>query len=115
MDSQRPQFLLFTPWASISVERALSFEQELARELGPEHPLCGQRLEAIAVTCERDDVLFRSDDGAVAQVHLTYTANPPEVSPACPWHRVYSSLAEWMMDVMLADHVDHFGLWDDSR
>jgi hypothetical protein len=59
-------------------------------------------------------VLFRSDDGTVAQVHLTYTPNPPETFPGCPGCRVYASLGDWMIEVMLPDHVDHFGLWDDD-
>lgn len=104
--------MFLTPWEVVRGDRAAYFEHELARELGPDHPIYGRRLQAIAITCERDDVLFQLDDGSIAQVHLTYTPHPPETFPGCPRHREYSSLADWMIEVMVPDHVDYFGLWD---
>lgn len=34
--------------------------------------------------------------------------------PGCPGHHEYETLAEWMIEKMLPDHIDHFGLWNDG-
>ncbi len=102
------------PWYPLSGTRAEYFEEELAREVAPHHPLHGRLFIAVGITGASDDVLFRLDDGTFAQVHLTYTRNPPEGFPNVRRTRLYKTLADWMLAVMLADHVDHFGLWDDG-
>jgi len=69
----------------------------------------------VGVTVESDDWLFELDDGTFAQVHLTYTQAPSETNPDCPRTRIFETLYDWMLDTMLPDHVDHFGLWDEGE
>jgi hypothetical protein len=110
--SERVMFFL-KPWKPLSHDGAKYFEAELARELAPHHPLHGHQCNAIAITVKCDDVLYRVDDGTFAQVQLTYTRNPPE-RPGWPGHDVFDTLADWMLDKMLRDHVEHFDLWPDG-
>jgi hypothetical protein len=109
-ERQEALFPLLKPWNGLSGSRAKFFENELARELAPRHTLYGRNCTAIAITGESDDVLFMLDGGAFAQVHLTYTRNPPE-RPGFPRHTMFDTLADWMIGVMIQDHVDYFGLW----
>ena len=101
------------PWNPLSDRRTKYFEEELAREVAPHHPLHGRLFVAVGITGASDDVL-RLDDGTFAQVHLTYPPNPPEAFPGLPRTCIFETLADWMLAVMLPDHVDHFGLWDDG-
>ena len=106
--------LFLTPWEPVTGERARYLEEELARELAPHHALCGRRIRAVAITVESDDVLFQFDHGgAMVQVHLTYTKDPPEM-PGLPRHQMFDHLADWMIEKMIADHVDRLGLWEDG-
>jgi hypothetical protein len=89
-------------------------DAELRREIGPQHVLYGRSFRASGVTVESDDWLFELDDGTFAQVHLTYTPTPPEPLAAFPSTRIFATLADWMLERMLPDHVDHLGLWDDD-
>jgi hypothetical protein len=108
------QLLCLIPWYALSDDRAAFFEGELTRELAPHHPLFAKRRTAVAKTDASDDVLYRLDDGTYAQVHLTHTRIAPETVPGVPRTRIFETLADWMIDKMLPDHVDHFGLWDDG-
>ena len=79
------QTVFIKPWKPLSASGSKFFQEGLVRELGQNHPLCGRRVSALAVTVESDDFLFRlDDDGTYAQVHLTFTPNPPETSLQCP-------------------------------
>ena len=80
MDSEPASLFVLVPWESVSSERAKYFEQELARELGPEHALFGRPIKCVALTRRSDDVLFQLGDSTFARVHLTYTRNPPEMA-----------------------------------
>jgi hypothetical protein len=105
--------LFLRPWEPVCGDRAKYFEKELARELAPHHPLFGRPVHAIALTVESDDVLYQLDDGSVSQVHLTYTPNAPEAASGCPRHRSYGMFGDWVIEKMLPDHIDHFGLWNE--
>jgi hypothetical protein len=110
MGSRCTNLFVLIPRESISGERALYFEQELAQELGPHHALFGRTTRAVAITRESDDVLFEFADGTFAQVHLTYTRNPPEMAAGCPGHRAFETLADWMIERMIPEHIDRLGL-----
>ena len=114
MDNRPTNLLVLIPWESISSERAAHFEQELAREVAPHHALFGRPIKAIAITRETDDVLFQLGDGTFAQVHLTYTSHPPETAAGYPRHRAFETLADWMLQRMIPEHVDRLGLWNDG-
>jgi hypothetical protein len=67
------------------------------REL--QHPWYGTKLTAIAHSRAADDVLFRIEDGGVADVHLTWSGQVEQT----PWpdHDVYASVEEWVQRVMI--------------
>jgi len=102
-------FLFFRPWRR-PFGNPMGAETELRRELGPQHILYGRSFRAVGVTGESDDWLFELDDGTFAQVHLTWTRKPPETNANCPRTRIFGTLDEWVIAVMLPDHVDRFGL-----
>jgi hypothetical protein len=103
--------LFLTPWRLATRENAGFFESELAKELAPHHALFGRRWSALGFTRSSDDVLFQLEDGAVAQVHLTYSSHPETLG--FPGHQVFASLFDWTLGEMIPDHVDHHGLWAD--
>jgi len=105
--------LFLIPWKTLSVNNGAA-DAELHREIGPNHVLYGRSPRAVGVTVESDDWLFELDDGTFAQVHLTYTQTPPETLADLPRTRIFETLADWMLDTMMPDHVDHFGLWDEG-
>lgn len=78
-----------------------SFEAELARELPADHVLSGRIVTALARRLDRDDFLFRLDDGSFAQVHLTWSV---EADPRWPGTEMYSSFGDWERSVA-ADQV----------
>ena len=59
--------------------------------------------------CTCDDVLYQLDDGTYAQVHLTFTKKPFE-SRDWPGHDAFETIADWMIAVMVPNHIDHFDL-----
>src|SRR4051812_8678759 len=98
------------PWHAVEdlgPRFAATFEQVLAREVAPGHPLYGIPVQAIGKRDASDDVLFRLLDGSgrVAQVHLTWTRSPPE-SPPWPSSAVFAELAAWAEQSMRPDHED---------
>ena len=106
--------LFLRPWKALSANSGAA-DAELRREIGPNHILYGRSVRAVGVTVESDDWLFELDDGTFAQVHLTYTQTPPEALADLPRARIFETLADWMLDTMLPDHVDHFGLWAEEE
>ena len=99
------------PWCAIADggrASAAIFEDELFREIGPGHALHAIRVEAIALHCGCDDVLFRLLDGSerVAVVHLTWTRNPPE-KPPWPATEIYPDLESWAEQRMRPDHKEY--------
>jgi hypothetical protein len=52
-------------------------------EIGSDHELAGHELAAVVQCAGCDEVIFSVDDGAFAQVHLTWAQHPePEPWPA---------------------------------
>jgi len=95
-------FSFLEPWRALSDEQADALLRELQIELSPGHSLHGSQLAAIARSRLADDVLFRLQDGRVAEVHLTWRRS----LECLPWpkHRMYKSLEEWAQQVMVPDH-----------
>lgn len=73
-------------------EEARGLERELAREMPRGHILLGRGVRAIARCGASDDVLYRLDDGTLAQVHLTWNV---ERNPLWPGTSIYPDLAVW--------------------
>jgi hypothetical protein len=65
---------------------------ELQRETPYGHRLYGQRLFALARRDDRDDVLFTFEDGQVAEVHLTWSA---EADPNYPRTNIFDDADVW--------------------
>ena len=80
-------------WYEITSEsERCELDEELRREVCPEHPLYGIESLAVGRRYRRDDVLFRLGDGRYAQVHLT---RRKETSPDWPSTDIYDSLDDW--------------------
>ena len=90
------------PWQPTQSELAA----DLAREVGPGHPLFGRPAVAVGRRADRDDVLFWLPAGPtpLAVVHLTWGGRR-ERSTAWPAVEWYSSVAEWR-ERMRVDHAE---------
>lgn len=99
-------FDLMEPWLPPSDPAALT--KEFQREVRRDGLLHGIDLNAIAVRCETDDVLFQVLDGTdrVAVVHLTWSGKT-DTRPGWPWTRIYESVAAWRTECMIPDHEDY--------
>ncbi|MGJ4889286.1 hypothetical protein ACQR1Y_13890 [Bradyrhizobium sp. HKCCYLRH3099] len=71
-----------------------AFEEELAREVGPNHALANRSAGIVARREDCDDVLVALEGGRVAQVHLTWTRRC-EIDPRWPEAVIYDSMDEW--------------------
>jgi hypothetical protein len=101
MNMEQPQLSFSEPWREPVSSQAEAFLREIRTELSLGHPLHGANLKAIAHSVQADDVLFRLDDGRVCQVHLTWRKSAEQ--PPWPRHRVFSSLEDWVRQVMVPD------------
>jgi hypothetical protein len=93
------------PWQPIAdPDLARAFEDELARELSPGHPLKGLSLTAIGQHGGTADFLFQVNDGTgrVALVHLTWSGKPE--APPWPQSMLFANFAEWAENGMRPDH-----------
>jgi hypothetical protein len=65
-------FLWQEPWAALPESARATFQQQLASELAPGHPLFGRKLTPIGRHGATDDVLVELADARLAVVHLTW-------------------------------------------
>lgn len=103
------------PWASIEslgppdwtpdkiADYRRAWERQLLLEVGPRHALYGRKAVLIARLWSRDDALFLLEDGAVAEVHLTWSKRP-EPNPLWPSTAIFPSLTVWAEQVMRPLH-----------
>ena len=94
------------PWGPTSA----GLEAELARELGPTHPLFGRKAISVGRRADCDDVLFFLPDNPLplAVVHLTWTGRR-EKKPEWPHTTFYASVEDWVERGMKADHCEFTG------
>ncbi|MFD4323392.1 hypothetical protein ACFWQC_02075 [Nocardioides sp. NPDC058538] len=71
---------------------AAALEDELKRELAPEHPFHGHDWTAVARACDQDEVIVH-DGQVVALVHLTWSRKRED--PPSPTTSVISSAEEF--------------------
>jgi hypothetical protein len=86
----------------------------LRREVGPDHALFGKPAKALAVSEDRDDVLFEIAEGGItryAVVHLTWIRKT-ESSGKWPRTEFFDSLDDWLA-WMKADHKDY--TWGEGK
>lgn len=81
-------------------------ERELAREVGPNHPLAGRRAVEIGRRQDSGAVLFHLPDGPApyAVVHLTFS-RARETGAEWPRTVLYDSLEDWIERCMKPDHA----------
>jgi hypothetical protein len=60
------------PWAALPESARTTFQQQLAYELVPGHPLFGQKLTPVGRHSATDDVLLELADTRLSVVHLTW-------------------------------------------
>ena len=93
------------PWHALDARDAYGVEDELARELGPGHPLLGKRVRPLGRRQDCDDVLLELlDSGECAVVHLNWTSSPPKRDPRYPGISIFPNLAAWAEKEMADDH-----------
>ncbi|OPY88303.1 MAG: hypothetical protein A4E71_00514 [Smithella sp. PtaU1.Bin162] len=93
------------PWMAIEEKTRVSFEKELQKELGEEHPLYQKAVRAIARREDGDDVLFLLDPQTTecAVVHLTWQGCR-DFDEKWPMAEIFMSLDEFKVKRMLPDH-----------
>jgi len=94
------------PWQATSD----GLEMELEKEIGPNHPLFGQKATSVARRIDMDDVLFYLPDSvpSLAKVHLTWKGSV-EKNAQLPRTTFYRNVAEWIEKGMMQDHLEYFG------
>jgi hypothetical protein len=93
------------PWHPLETVYRSNFERELGLELSPGHSLFGLTMTALGCRQDRDDVLFRLEDGTgrVAVVHLTWRHEAETVSKI-PSTRIYDDLSSFKVERMKPEH-----------
>ena len=82
-----------TPWREVTdPEEALRLVAELRREVPEGHAMHGRAAYAFARREDCDDVLYAFEDGAVAQVHLTWSG---ETNPWFPQVQIFKNADVW--------------------
>jgi hypothetical protein len=82
------------PWEGVFRISAFFFDRALRKSIPAGHVLADRRWTAIARDKESDDVLFSSEDGKIAKVHLTYKV---ENDPQFPTTTFYTSVADFLI------------------
>jgi hypothetical protein len=102
--SEFKEFPWVAPWQPISEQGREAYEHELGLEVGLDHPLYAVKVQAVARTCDSDDVLFITQDHAagLAVVHLTFRGRQ-EKDPKWPSVILYRDLDHWISRRMLPD------------
>ena len=96
---------LARPWHEAADEHAVHFEEELARELHPEHRLWGETWLLIARRQDQDDFAFLLPGGRIATVHLTFTGEAERDN--WPATAVSPSADAWIRDIVQPD-IDYW-------
>jgi hypothetical protein len=94
------------PWGEVNDSKALN--RELAAELRKDGLLYGQKVNAVAMRCDCDDVLYEFLDGSgrYAVVHLTWSGKT-DPNVGWPETQVYESLNDWIHKCMKPDHDEY--------
>jgi hypothetical protein len=95
------------PWVRTGAD-AVNFENELRRELAPDHPLYGCSATAVARRVDTDDVLFEltGAPSRFAVVHLTWSGRP-EIDARWPSVEFFSDFDDWIERGMTLDHQEY--------
>jgi hypothetical protein len=97
-------FPWIAPWQAISYQGKEAYELELRREVTPGHPLYDVNVQAVARTCNDDEILFYLPDhpAQLAVVHLTFTGRPERES-RWPHVTLYKDTDHWVTRRMIPD------------
>lgn len=97
------------PWEGMPPIGHGNHEAELAREVGPTHPLYEAKVRAVGVRGDNDDVLFELDGGrgGYAVVHLTWSGQK-EGTPF-PMTEFFETLHDWLEQGMKRDNAEWEG------
>jgi hypothetical protein len=98
------------PWYGLGPDyasQARALECELSRELRSGHVLSGLDFEAVGKRGDRDDALFRLNDGSgrLALVHLTWSGK--QEHPPWPSTLLFASVQDWIERGLLPDHTEY--------
>lgn len=87
------------PWCEFVPGEGDFFLQELKCEISPGHPLECLVLTPLGHSGAADDALFRTEDGRVFQVHLTFSRRAEQ--PPFPYCEMFSTVEDWIQQVMV--------------
>jgi hypothetical protein len=81
------------------------FEEELKKEISPQHLLFGKQVSVIAHRLDQDECLFEIvNENKFAQVHLTWKGKA-ETDNTWPRTSIFTSFKEWKEQVMIIDNI----------
>lgn len=90
--------LLDGSWSPVGLIESWRLSRQLSRELAPGHRMHGRKWHAIARNTGSDDVLFVSDTGEIADVHLTWGTPRDGTWPTAGFHESVESFASWLAE-----------------
>lgn len=90
--------LLQNPWYSIGWLTGWRVSRQLAKEIKPGHCMWGRKWHVIARDGASDDVLFVSEAGEVANVHLGWTVHVDPKFPSVGLHESVAAFAAWLAE-----------------
>jgi len=100
-----PRPFVEEPWEAITLEQKLFFENQLRKELPFGHILSNILCSALCTNLASDDVLFETNDGRFALVHLTYGHN---INTAWPLTTFFDSFEEFR--IKMAESTDDYDI-----
>jgi hypothetical protein len=93
------------PWYGVEDEgQRMLLEIELEKELSKGHPLWKSSRRVVAKRSDQDDVLVTTENGRVAEVHLTWSRK--KEAGQWPSTVVFESIGEWRRQRMFPLHEE---------
>lgn len=88
--------LLDDPWYPVGSIGSWQLSRQLARELAPGHRMHGRKWHAVARCDGSDDVLFVSETGEIADVHMTWSTPVDSKFPSAGFHESVEAFSRWL-------------------
>ena len=90
--------LLADHWHSADPLTGWKLARQLRRELVPGHRMWGRKWHVVSRDSTSDDVLFISDEGKLANVHLNWSRKDDPSFPSAGFHDSVEAFADWLAE-----------------
>ena len=88
------------PWTQIQDEDDLvALQEELDKEIGPNHKLWALVPKVIGRRVDMDDVLVRLSDSRVASVHLVWNGRASQLESNFPSSKIFATESEFLVEM----------------